>query len=158
MSEAAKKLHHESQVADGLYFFTEDSYDFLCPPYGYGTVPSDLNELKAFIASRREDDLPVFKPMRDHLTLQGFLKEDVAYRLVCIWHPLANLISQTWLPVLVMVLCTTGIEWGIIAMMRKRKQTKGSGSVLSSTLMTGFVHELKTPLAVMGALVLGLYR
>ena len=62
-------------------------------------------------------------------------------------------IRDNWHIYLLTIVIAALMEYGIICIRRKKYDPGQSDQLMSSTLVTGFSHELKTPLAVIRALV-----
>ena len=68
-------------------------------------------------------------------------------------HPVGEVIRNNLTVYLLAILSTALLEYGIIRIRRKKYNPNRYNQLMSSTLVTGFSHELKTPLAVIRALV-----
>ncbi|MCR5742477.1 MAG: HAMP domain-containing histidine kinase [Lachnospiraceae bacterium] len=87
------------------------------------------------------------------ISINGQFNDSEAYRLVFIMHPIFRLWSENWLFYTVYILCYVALMTAIIVISSKSMSSNRVKTLMSSTLITGFSHELKTPLAVVGALV-----
>lgn len=78
---------------------------------------------------------------------------DHQYRVTVTYSPFNMLLAKEgWLYVL-MLLWVGTVEWGIVLLRRRMYKGRRFKELMASTLITGFSHELKTPLAVLKASV-----
>ena len=62
-------------------------------------------------------------------------------------------IRDNWMVYLIIIVIAILMEYGIVRIRQKKYKPDQFNQLMSSTLVTGFSHELKTPLAVIRALV-----
>ena len=83
----------------------------------------------------------------------GWADHNHQYRLTFAYSPLKMAAHSILICAIIIIPVAIFIEWSIISY-RKRSRNRGRfGELMSSTLATGFSHELKTPLAVIRASV-----
>ena len=98
-------------------------------------------------------DLYGFGLLNSWWSYVGWADHNHQYRLTFAYSPLKMAANKILICSLIMIPAAILIEWAIITY-RKRNRGKGRfGELMSSTLATGFSHELKTPLAVIRASV-----
>ena len=77
------------------------------------------------------------------------LSEKYQYQVTLIYSPIKMLLSENRLFFILFPFALAGMEWGIARLFREKRKRDRFRDRMSSTLATGFAHELKTPLAVM---------
>ena len=77
------------------------------------------------------------------------LSEKYQYQVTLVYSPIKMLLSENRLFFILFPFALAGMEWGIARLFREKRKRDRFRDRMSSTLATGFAHELKTPLAVM---------
>jgi len=124
---------------------------------------SEMNKPYTIIVSYDENDAiwsvirgaakSTFGLYKTCISINGRFNVSDMYRLVFIMHPIDRLWSENWLFYTAFIPCYVALMTAIIVISSKSMRSDRVKTLMSSTLITGFSHELKTPLAVVGALV-----